>query len=435
MLLPAPRLLKLLGAAWLVALAFAWSGRFLAFGIAAGVAGLICLVDALNGLRIAPVAVRRVAPRNLALGVPRDIELQFVTERERVVLDFVDEAPAGLGADDLIQSITLGRGQVARATYCVKPVRRGAFSFGKVAVRIASPLGLWQRRTRLAADDQVRVYPNYQAVASYALLAIDHRLSQIGVLRRRRRGIGADFHQLRDYREGDSQRQVDWKATSRAGRLISREYQDERDQQIMLMIDCGRRMGATDDATGVTHLDHALDAALLLAHVALRQGDAVGVLAFGGQSRYMAPQKSLGALHVLLDQVFDLQPTLVATDYQSAAADLMLRLRKRALVVVLANLRDEDDDTLEPALRLLEQRHLVLLGSLREVALGRQLEQPVERLDEALTHAATADYLERRERTFRALAHGGAICLDVEPRMLAISLVNGYLDIKKEARL
>jgi len=270
-------------------------------------------------------------------------------------------------------------------------------------------------------------------VTGFALMATDHRLSQLGVLQRRRRGEGMDFHQLREYREGDPQRQVDWKASARMRRLISREYQDERDQQIVLLLDCGRRMAARDD--DISHFDHVVNSALLLAYVGLRQGDAVGLLTMSGPSRWLAPRKSRATVNTILNGVYDLQPTMDASDYHVAVLDLMQRVRKRALVVVLSNLRDEDDDTLAPALRLLQTKHLVLFASLRENILSRALGSRVDTFERAITHAAVADYLQSRRRMFNQLEGLGAMCVDVEPERLPMALVNRYLDIKRSGRL
>ena len=233
----------------------------------------------------------------------------------------------------------------------MRPVRRGDFRFGGIELRLASPLGLWEATRYVGAENPVRVYPNFRAIARYTLLATDNRLSQIGILQARRRGEGLEFHQLREYRQGDSLRSIDWKATSRTARLIAREYQDERDQRILLLIDCGRRMGAKDGE--LSHFDHVLNAALLLAHVGLRQGDAVGVLAMSGEPRYLAPRKSVATIHAILNRVYDLEPTPLTSDYEAAAQDVMRRLTRRSLVVLLTNLRDEDDDAILPALKLL----------------------------------------------------------------------------------
>jgi uncharacterized protein (DUF58 family) len=331
------------------------------------------------------------------------------------------------------QRVTIPAHGWAEVRYGVRPIKRGPLLFERAAARIDSRSGLWHIRRRLGEATATRVYPNFAALTRFALLATDHRLSQIGVLQRRRRGEGLDFHQLREYREGDSLRSIDWKATARMRKLVSREYQDERDQQVCLLIDCGRRMAAQDDE--FAHFDYVLNAALLLAYVSLRQGDAVGFLTMSGEPRWFAPRKSVPTINLILNRVYDLHPTLKTTDYYSAALELMKRLRKRALVVVLSNLRDEDDDTLAPALRLLQSRHLVLFASLREAILARALAARVDTFDRALTHAATAEYFQRRELAFRRLEHGGAVCLDVEPAELPIALVNRYIDIKRSGRL
>ena len=236
-----------------------------------------------------------------------------------------------------------------------------------------------------------------------------------------------------EYRQGDTPRHIDWKASARVRRLVSREYRDERDQQVLLLLDCGRRMHARDGA--LSHLDHALNACLLLAHVALRQGDAVGLMSFGGVERYVPPRKSHAALNALLAASYDLDVTLHAPDYYAAAVDLLRRQSKRSLVVIVSNLRDEDDDSLRPALALLRRRHLVVLASLREHILDAALAAPVDGLDAALTHAATAQYLERRRRQFALLEESRVPCLDVEPQQLPIALVNRYTELKRRGAL
>ncbi|HEU4921435.1 MAG TPA: DUF58 domain-containing protein [Burkholderiales bacterium] len=300
-------------------------------------------------------------------------------------------------------------------------------------MRLHSPLGLWWVKKYSGNASRVRVYPDFRALAKYTLLATDNRLSQIGVLQVRRRGEGTEFHQLREYRQGDSQRAIDWKATSRTARLIAREYEEEKDQRVLLVVDCGRRMASKDD--DLSHFDHALNAALLLAHVALRQGDAVGLMTMAGVDRYVEPRKSVAAVNAILNRVYDIEPTLSVPDYHLAARDVMRRVRRRSLVIVLTNLRDEDDETLLPALKLLRTRHLVVLASLREAIISRALSARVDSFDRAVTHAAAADYLAARERSFRRIGAAGAVCLDVEPERLAISLVNRYLELKRGGRL
>ena len=393
---------------------------------------LVTLGDAFAATRLATPAVARRVPASLAVGVRTEVALRVAAAgKQRLVLH--DHHPASFEAEGLPRSLALGAGQWTELRYQVRPVARGEARFGRAELRLASPLGLWEAKRFSGEEQAVRVYPNFRALAKYTLLATDNRLSQIGVLQVRRRGEGTEFHQLREYRQGDPQRAIDWKATARTARLIAREYEEEKDQRVLLVIDCGRRMASKDG--DLSHFDHTLNAALLLAHVALRQGDAVGMLTMGGVHRYLEPRKSIGAVHSMLNRVYDLEPTLAVPDYDQAARDVMRHLRRRALVILLTNLRDEDDDTLLPALNLLRTRHLVVLASLREAIVSRALSARVDSFDRAVTHAAAAEYLALRERVFRRIGAAGVTALDVEPEKLPISLVNRYLELKREGRL
>ena len=398
------------------------------------VAGALLLSDALLVRRLPVPLGRRVVPGSLPIGVRHGISVRLANPGRRSMRVSVhDHAPPGTEVEGQPQTVTLPAKGWAEIGYRLRPVLRGEIRFGPIELRTHSPLGLWEMNRTTGEAQATRVYPDFAELTHFAILATDHRLSQIGLLQRRRRGEGLEFHQLREYREGDSPRQIDWKASSRMPRLISREYQDERDQQIVLMLDCGRRMASRDDA--LSHFDHVVNAALLLAYVSLRQGDAVGMLTMSAEPRWIAPRKSRSTINLILNRVYDLHPTLSPTDYYKAAVDLMLRLRKRALVVMLSNLRDEDDDALTPALRLLQSRHLVLFASLREGILSRALTARVDTFERALTHAATAEYLRSRELTFRGMERAGAVCVDVEPERLPIALVNSYIDIKRSGRL
>lgn len=395
---------------------------------------LVALIDAFAAIRLPTPPVARRVPASLSVGVRTEVALRVANTAARALrFEVHDHHPASFEPEGLPRALALGPGQRTELRYQVRPVARGETYFGLTGLRLSSPLGLWEVKRFSGEGQAVRVYPNFRALAKYTLLATDNRLSQIGVLQVRRRGEGTEFHQLREYRQGDPQRAIDWKATARTARLIAKEYEEEKDQRVLLVIDCGRRMASKDD--DLSHFDHTLNAALLLAHVALRQGDAVGMLTMGGVQRYLEPRKSIGAVHSMLNRVYDLEPTLAVPDYHQAARDVMRHLRRRALVILLTNLRDEDDDTLLPALQLLRTRHLVVLASLREAIISRALSARVDSFDRAVTHAAAAEYLTLRERVFRRIGAAGVMALDVEPEKLPISLVNRYLELKREGRL
>ena len=259
---------------------------------------------------------------------------------------------------------------------------------------------------------------------------MDNWLSQLGVRQHQRRGLGLEFHQLREFREGDSLRQIDWKATARQRTPIAREYQDERDQQIVFMLDCGQHMRSQDDE--LSHFDHALNACLLLSYVALRQGDAVGLCTFASdQPRYLKPVQGSGQLNLLLNAVYDLQTTRKTADYQAAASQLLARQKRRALVIIVTNLRDEEDEALMAAVQRIGRHHRVLVASLREEVLDQLRQTPVQTLPEALAYSGTIDYLNtRNQRHDRLSAHGLSV-LDTLPSALGAGLVTRYLEWKK----
>jgi uncharacterized protein (DUF58 family) len=295
-------------------------------------------------------------------------------------------------------------------------------------------MGLWTARRYLTLQDTTRVYPDFARLYGGQLLAVDNWLSQIGVRQRQRRGLGLEFNQLREFREGDSLRQIDWKATARQRTPIAREYQDERDQQIMFMLDCGRRMRSQDG--DLSHFDHALNAALLLSYVALRQGDAVGFSTFASEhNHYLAPVKGPNHLNLLLNTVYDLASTQKPADYSAAVRQLLARQKRRALVVLMTNLRDEDDDELLAAVKQLGQRHRVLVVSLREEVLDNLRQSPVQTLEEALTYCGTVDFLNARAGLLERLSANGVQVLDSRPGQLGAELVSRYLSWKKAGTL
>jgi uncharacterized protein (DUF58 family) len=438
--IPSKRLLWLL-AAWL---AFSLAASIVPaleqiWLIGSGVLALIFLADGLAGYfnKLTPMIERRVAA-TLPVGVWRDVTLKFshpnAAGRNRVSFAAFDAYPDRCEAENLPVSLTLAPGNFALAAYRFRPDMRGDLVFGRVMLRIKSPFGLWEIVREAGEETHVRSFPNFAEITRYALLAVDNRLSQIGVLRRRRRGEGLDFHQLREYRQGDSMRQIDWKATSRMRKFISREYQDERDQQIVFLIDCGRRMSAKDD--DLSHFDHTLNAVLLLAYVALREGDSAGMMTFASDdSRFVAPRKSGATVSRFLNALYGLQPTLKTPDYYQAALDLSLRLKKRSLIVLVSNLRDEDSEGLMPALALLRRRHLVMFANLKEGVIEATLRAPVTDATSALTYAAAATYARDRDVLTARMQASGVKLVDVEPQALPIALVNRYLDLKQSGAM
>jgi len=299
---------------------------------------------------------------------------------------------------------------------------------------------LWNLLERIGTSETRRVYPDFAQVARYAWLAGDRRLQEIGIKTYQQRGHGTDFKQLSEYRIGDSVRHIDWRATMRLNRPIVREFQDERDQCVHLLVDCGRRMRADDrrQSPGASHFDQVLNAVMLLAYVALREGDEVGAMTFGappGSERWFPPRKGTQALNALMGELYAVEPTPTHSDYLAAAQAVMRRQDKRALVIVITNFRDEDGDELRQALRLLRSRHLVLLASLRERIVGEMMTAPLSSDDAVIDVASAHLYEQARRAAFQRLAARDALMVDAEPADLGAQLVNRYVSIKRAGRI
>ncbi|MFZ5604977.1 MAG: DUF58 domain-containing protein [Pseudomonadota bacterium] len=400
-------------------------------------AGLLFLLvlDALGVRKVSGlIEVSRQHNDNLALGVWSPVTVRIRHRFKRAVpLQMFDHFPPDGEADQPHQSARLQPGNGVEFQYKVKINKRGNHRFGPVDLLLDSPMGFWQRRLLAGAPTEARVFPNFAAVAQYAMLAMEQQSAQLGIRQQQRRGEGMEFQQLREFRQGDSLRQIDWNASARQRKLISKEYQDEKDQQILFLVDCGRRMRSQDDA--LSHLDHALNAMLLMSYAALKQGDAVGLMSFGGQERWLKPVKGVANISKILHAAYDLEATTRASDYTGAVRSLLTRHSKRSLIVLLSNIRDENTDDLVPALRLLQRKHLVLVANLEEQGIHALLNEKVDSFDQALRHAATRAYLERRNQITRQFNRSGLITVNTTPQHMPVKLVNQYFDIKREGLL
>lgn len=413
---------------------------FMAVAAALAVVALVDLGATWRSWRRAPVAWRRELPPAMAIGVSRPIGGTLVNASStpwRVAL--FDGVEPSFAVGGLPREVDVPAQSTVRLAYDAEPRRRGVARFTPAELRVRSRARLFELRVPSGDAASLRVFPNFAAVARYAWLAGDRRLAEIGVKSFPRRGAGTDFKQLAEYKPGDAIRAIDWKATQRHGRPVVREYQDERDQRVVFLLDCGRRMRA-DEASGKggSHFDAALDATMLLAYVALAGGDEVGAMTFGGgadETRSIAPRKGVRALDGLVGGLYDIEPQPTQPDYRAAATSLMRAHARRSLVVVLTNFRAEDAADLESALKLLRSRHLVLVASLRERALGEIALQPLVTERDAVEVAGAHLFAQERDDAFRRLAGRDALLLDVEPERLAVALVNRYHAVKRAGLL
>lgn len=395
---------------------------------------LVLVLDWRWAQRLPALNIIRHAPTGLALNQWSEFKLEIHHQFSHALeLEIFDALPSSVRAEAHHCLVPLQPGQVTYRSYRLRPLQRGPLVFEHCHARLRSTLGLWQVQYKLPCYSSSKVYPDFAAIAAYTILATDNYVSHVGIRRKNRRGQGLNFHQLREYRMGDSLRQLDWKATARRQDLISKDYQDERDQNVVLMIDSGRRMRCKDDE--LDHFDHALNASLLISYIALRQGDSVGVLSFGNGERWIAPQKGSDRVNAILNGLYDLQTSNRAPDYLLAAEKLTQLQRKRSLVIVVTNSRDEELDELTLAVELLKKRHVVLIANIRESVLDTTMEAQIGSFEQALSYCGTVDFVNQRKKVQKMLSSKGLFAVDCLAKELPMELANSYWDIKRAGAL
>ena len=398
------------------------------------IVALVALVDLASLIGAGRLRAERTIGAVASLGERQEVELTLENAgRSRRVLRVRDDVPEPFEAEPAEFLVRVpGRGLVVLA-YAVVPKRRGSYRFRRVYLLASSRLGFWQRGLRLTAETAVRVYPDVRQIARYTLLARRDKLGALGMRRSRRLGSDNEFERLRDYTEGDEPRNMDWRATARRRKLTVRDHQVNQSQRVIFLIDCGRMM-AGDTGGGLSPLDHAFNAMLMLAHVALIRGDQVGLLAYADRIRvYVPPAGGPRRITRLVHSVHNIFPELVESRHDRAFVELERRCRKRSLVVLLTNVFDDvGAQQVGDHLKYVRGRHLPLGVFLRDHDLFALADAAAETGPGLYRAAAAAAVLNWRERVLADLRRRGVLTLDVLPEELTAPLVNRYLQIKAQ---
>ncbi len=433
---PARRLLQIVAIWATLALPLIWLDSTGLVTLWWAIGGVVLVISLLDGWQLrrqpAPVA-QRILPSALSVQQPHPVRIRVSSESLAKGTLLADRHPGDDAHTGLPCRIDPAREELTELVYPYRPSRRGPTRFGDLEFWVPSRIGLWHARKTIPAQCTVPVYPDFSRLHASSLDA-SHSYLFSGSRLQPRRGEGMEFHQLREYHAGDSLRQIDWKATARRRTLISREYQDEQNQQILLMLDGGRRLAMP--VGELTGFDHALNAALLLSWSALKQKDKAGAMLFSGdQPRWLPPVQGQQGINHLLNGLYDLHPSEHASDFSLAARQLLKHSRRRALVVLITRLQQEDRDDLMSAVSLLRKHHLVLVADMllpEQVQLART---PVDDFDGALQVCADAQEQQDRQQLHTRLRHAGALVTATTPQNMPAQLNHLYLMLKRSGRL
>jgi uncharacterized protein (DUF58 family) len=346
-----------------------------------------------------------------------------------------DEPPADFITSETFLAGEVAPGDTAEVSYTVCPLRRGDYRFGGCNLRWRGVLGLTVRQHRYPIEEPVKVYPNLLEVRKYELLARRDQLFEIGLKNARRLGEGTEFERLRDYERDDDYRRINWPATARLHRPITTDYQPERSQSVIVMLDAGRLM--TAPLGPLSKLDCAINTTLLLAYVAITRGDRVGLLTFADSvTNYWEPNKGRRQFLALLEALYRVQPQQVEADYMRASAYLSTRRSKRSLVVLFTDIIDaRQAGEMVRGFGRLAPRHLPLAVTMADnEVLGMAGAMPAD-AQEMYEKVVAQRLLDDRAAALDRLERLGAMTLDVPADKLTVSVVNKYLELKARGRL
>jgi uncharacterized protein (DUF58 family) len=361
-----------------------------------------------------------------------DIDLRLARAIAPVQMWLRDDPPPtfAVNAEQRLLSGTVAPGSTQRFRYQVRPPRRGDYAFGDLWLRWQSPFGLLRRQMRIPAAEPVKVYPNLVEVRKYDLMVRRNRLRDVGLRSVRVYGTGGEFERLREYSPDDEYRRINWKATARRGKPIATEFQTERSQNIMILLDVGRMMRSP--VGEVAKLDYAINAVLLLTYVAGKKGDKIGLLAFDDQVQtWIAPRSGKVQFHTMLEQLYALEGAPIEPEYARAFAYLGERLRKHSLVLVFTELTNSTStEMLVRQLLRLRRRHLCLLVTVGDPTVQKLARQPIHDSASLYERTVAEEMLTERDLVLQRLRQAGVLTLDVPADELSIGVINRYLEIK-----
>jgi uncharacterized protein (DUF58 family) len=432
-----PRSLGLL-AVGLIFIAPAWLDRRALLLLAIWDLIVITLI-VVNARRLTPPAgihVVRTWSSSLTLGSPSEVRIDVHNRGNVALIVRVADYVSGQLRRDLPEiEIAVAPHGSAQATYTISPSSRGDMTMGDVALRWRDAWALIDRWGIASLAQTVRVYPSLEEGRRQALYLIRSRQITIEKRRARRFGGGRDFESLRDYRQGDEQRDVSWTVSAKRGKLVTKVYQPERSQTVWLLVDAGRLLRARTGSR--TILDETVGAALTLAQVALASGDRVGLLAYGRRVQHrIAPSRGAGHLRVLVEALATVHADGVEADHAGAAAAMLGAQKRRALIVWLTEVAETAGvpEVIENALRMAPS-HVVLFGVVRQPEVSA-LAASVPASPAAMYRVMAAqETIERREALLHGLKQRGALVVEMSPAALSEGLVDRYLEVKERGLL
>ena len=412
---------------------------------------VVCAIDYLTNPLLGRVEISREMNSKFSLGVENVVTLKVVNRsRYRLRLRIKDDFPDEFLYETVLHDCHVSPMHSMDISYRLTPLRRGIYQFVDIHLQCWGALGLIVRRRRIPASAEIKVYPNLQAVRQYELLVKRGMLHQIGLKTSRQFGEGTEMERLREYSPDDDFRRIDWKATARQRKPIVREFETERSQDIVIMLDTGRLMASpilletstltAEESTtqkAMLKLDYAINTTLMTAYVSMLKGDKVGLIAFADRvHQYLAPKPGKKQFLTMLETIYALPVHPVEPDFVEAFKYLASKQRRRALIILFTDILDSDSaEGIAAYVSQLSKHHLVACVTLTDSGIVELAEQGTKDSKSVYQKAIAERLLQEKHATLEILRRQGVITIDVPAHQLTMAVVNKYLELKAKSRI
>ena len=352
-----------------------------------------------------------------------------------VAVEVIDEIPFVFQRRNVRFGLQLLSGEGKTISYHLRPTRRGVYSFGWIRVFVATRIGLLSRRYTCGSPLDIKVYPSYLMLHRYELLAISDNLTELGIKRIRKVGHHTEFEQIKEYVKGDDYRMINWKASARRHELMVNVYQDERSQQIYNVIDKGRVMQQA--FRGMTLLDYAINASLVLSYIVMRKEDKAGLITFDEHFDTFVPaSRQPGQMQDLLENLYSQQTAFGETDFSSLCIYLNKRVNKRSLLILYTNFSSMGSMKRQlPYLQQLNRQHRLLVVFFEDADLKAYIEEPARDTEGYYRHVIAEKFVFEKRLIVSTLKQHGIYSLLTTPENLSVNVINKYLEMKSRQLL
>lgn len=347
-----------------------------------------------------------------------------------IKLNIIDEIPHIFQRRDINFGIRLKAGENGTVSYMLRPTKRGVYNFGHIRAFVVSPIGLVQRRFTCGEPIDVAVYPSYLMLNRYEFLAISNNLTEMGIKRIRRVGNNTEFEQIKSYVQGDDYRLINWKASARTHQLMVNVYTDERSQQIINVIDKGRIMQQA--FAGMSILDYAINASLVLSYVALHRDDKAGIITFAEEfGDFVKPERTPTQMNDILECLYRQTTDFAESDYSSLVANVNQLVGRRSLLVLYTNFFDYNSMLRQlPYLLQLNSRHRLLVVFFIDEDRREFINRQPHSIKDYYEHSIAEKIDHEQHLIINTLRQHGIYSLLTAPQNLSVDVINRYLEMK-----